>query len=88
MSHELFIKHCTELIEKRGHHFIRTSVEKKARDGTSEYFDIVFGWPLRSYCICNFSDNPVKSEDILAFEVGIPSFYSLEIVKTMWCSTY
>lgn len=70
VSRELFIKHCTELIERRGFSNIHLGVKKLSRDGKVETFDISYGYVIRHYCKCNFGDNPVQVSEIKAFEVG------------------
>ena len=70
-SKELFIKRCTDLIERRGHRFIRVGVKRVTSKGKTEVFDITYGWPIRYYCRCNFSDNPVQSSELKQFEVGL-----------------
>ena len=68
-SKELFIKQCTELIERRGHRFIRVGEERINHKGGTEVFDITYGWPIKHYCRCNFSYNQILSSDLKDFEV-------------------
>lgn len=68
-SHELFLKRCTDLIERRGHRFIHLGETVIDSEGNPEFFDITYGWPFRYYCKCNFSDNPVLADEVKAFEV-------------------
>ena len=70
-SKELFIKRCTELIERRGHRFIRVGEKRINHKGGTEVFDITYGWPIKHYCRCSFSDNPIRSSDLKDFEVGV-----------------
>ena len=70
VSREMFIKHCTVLIERRGFSNIHLGVKKLSRDGKVETFDISYGYVIRHYCKCNFGDNPVQESEIKAFEVG------------------
>lgn len=68
MGHEAFLKRCTDLIERRGHRFIRFGETIINSDGNPEFFDITYGWPIRYYCKCSFSDTPVHAEEIITFE--------------------
>ena len=70
LSHELFLKRCTDLIERRGHRFIHLGETIIDSEGNPEFFDITYGWPIRHYCKCNFSDNPVLADEVKAFEVS------------------
>ena len=87
-SHELFLKRCTDLIERRGHRFIHLGETVIDSEGNPEFFDITYGWPIRYYCKCNFSDNPVFSDEIKAFEVIHIIFgLSIEITEIMLYSS-
>lgn len=69
IDHALFLKRCTDLIERRGHRFIHLGETIIDSEGNPEFFDITYGWPIRYYCKCNFSDNPVQADEIKTFEV-------------------
>ena len=71
LNHEHFLKRCTDLIERRGHKFINYGETVIDMDGNPEFFDITYGWPIKHYCKCNFSSNPVHGDEILEFEVSI-----------------
>lgn len=76
---ELFLKHCMDLISKRGHCRIRLGETLTTSKGEPVYFDISYGWPIRYYCRCNFSNEPVSFEQIKEFEVGLSLWaYPLE----------
>lgn len=78
-NRELFLKQCIDLIEKRGHWRIRLGEEKTQKNGMKVSFDITYGWPIRYYCKCNFSNNPVQTADIKEFEVGC--FIGLRLIE-------
>ena len=68
-----------DLIDKRGHCRIRLGETVTNSRGEPVSFDITYGWPLRYYCKCNFSSDPVSCEQIKEFEVGLHNVcYPLE----------
>lgn len=76
---EQFLKHCMDLIDKRGHCRIRLGETVTNSKGDAISFDITYGWPIRYYCRCNFSNEPVSYGQIKEFEVGfIIGYYFVE----------